>query len=317
MTLGSKDNGVQIAQLRAFVTVARTGNLTVAAELLGYTQPAVHLQLASLSRAAGGPVLIHARRRMELTRLGQSLLPFAEEAVKAVEALVCEAERHKARQHHVIRIGLGRSVGSYLFPFIESTIHAYHPEIRIETSIMPLSEIFEALENDRIDVGMGTGLRGALSRHRERFGQFVGVPLTRYEWRLLASPVLSQRLARESDPVPLLVPEYASRLVPRLEALLTSIGQFHISVAGHTEVAKAAARAGLAVAYIPVYTSRHELASGELIRCLPEVVLPTWTIDVAHRRPATCPDVAQFVSSVSRLRGFLSRTPSELSYLQP
>lgn len=316
MTSTVKESGVQVTQLRAFVTVARTGSLTVAADLLGYTEPAVHLQLATLGRVVGGPLLVRVRRRMELTRLGEALLPFAETAVGAVDGLVTQADSQKARADHVIRVGLGRSVGSYIFPYIAATVRLKHPEIRIETSIMPLAEITDALERDNIDVGLVTGLRRALSDRRAQLRQFVAVPLTRYEWKLLASPTLREQLiGKRTGTVPVLVPDYASGVIANMEAKLRTLGQFSISVAENTEMAKAAALAGLAIAYIPEYTSRHELTSGELVRCFPELDLPTRTIDLGHRRPSPHADVVNFVSSLAGLRGFLARTPVEFSHM--
>src|SRR5687768_12973374 len=89
-------SGLQLTQLRAFVAVTRLGSLTRAAEELGYTEPAVHLQLAALGKSVGGRLLERAHRRMELTSLGEALLPHAEAALRAVQELSLEAAHHRA-----------------------------------------------------------------------------------------------------------------------------------------------------------------------------------------------------------------------------
>src|SRR6476646_6482306 len=72
---------MDISQLRAFVTVAREGNLTRAAELLHVTQPAVSLQIKSLQQALDLQLFIRIPSGMALTDDGAKLLPIAERAI--------------------------------------------------------------------------------------------------------------------------------------------------------------------------------------------------------------------------------------------
>jgi len=69
---------MDFTQLRAFVTIAREGNLTRAAERLHVTQPAVSLQMKSLQEQLGLQLFNRSSNGMVLTNDGAKLLPYAE-----------------------------------------------------------------------------------------------------------------------------------------------------------------------------------------------------------------------------------------------
>lgn len=66
------------SQLRAFITVARTGNLTRAAATLHLTQPAVSLQIKALQAMLQVQLFSRTPTGMVLTTEGAKLLPLAE-----------------------------------------------------------------------------------------------------------------------------------------------------------------------------------------------------------------------------------------------
>ena len=75
---------MDLTQLRAFVTIAREGNLTRAAQQLHLTQPAVSLQIKSLQRGLALQLFARSPGGMTLTDDGAKLLPFAERILEAV-----------------------------------------------------------------------------------------------------------------------------------------------------------------------------------------------------------------------------------------
>ena len=64
-------SALTLHQLRIFHAVARTGNLTRAAEQIGISQPAVSIQVKQLERILGLPLLEGAGRSHRLTELGE------------------------------------------------------------------------------------------------------------------------------------------------------------------------------------------------------------------------------------------------------
>src|SRR6185436_176307 len=72
-------------QLRAFLTVAETGNVTRAAEVLSLVQPAVSRQLQLLEDDLGAPLFDRARHGMVLTEAGRALVTYVQRAMLELE----------------------------------------------------------------------------------------------------------------------------------------------------------------------------------------------------------------------------------------
>jgi DNA-binding transcriptional LysR family regulator len=64
---------MELYQLRIFLTIARTGNLTRAAERLNASQPAVSSQIKALEEELGVTLFARTPRGMELTQEGRIL----------------------------------------------------------------------------------------------------------------------------------------------------------------------------------------------------------------------------------------------------
>jgi DNA-binding transcriptional LysR family regulator len=84
--------------LRAFVTVARTGSFSAAAERLGYTQSAISQQIAALEADLGLPLL--RRRPVTPTEAGERLLEHAEPLLLRLRAARADVLRTAALPAH-------------------------------------------------------------------------------------------------------------------------------------------------------------------------------------------------------------------------
>ncbi|SFC78094.1 DNA-binding transcriptional regulator, LysR family [Polaromonas sp. OV174] len=82
---------MEIYQLRAFVTVAKIGHLTRAAEALHVTQPAVTGQIKALEEQLGIALFDRRPGRIMLTRAGERMLPEAEKVLAAAGAMLGRA----------------------------------------------------------------------------------------------------------------------------------------------------------------------------------------------------------------------------------
>ncbi|WP_420224471.1 LysR family transcriptional regulator [Pigmentiphaga litoralis] len=82
---------MEIYQLRSFVTVARLGNLTRAAEALHVTQPAVTAQIKALEEELGVTLFDRRPGRIVLTRTGEMLVPDADHILAGIGGLLSKA----------------------------------------------------------------------------------------------------------------------------------------------------------------------------------------------------------------------------------
>lgn len=74
-------------QLRSFVAVAQMGTLTLAAETLFLSQPALTAHIKSMERELEVDLFKRSSGGMKLTRAGEAFLPYAEKAIKGMVEL--------------------------------------------------------------------------------------------------------------------------------------------------------------------------------------------------------------------------------------
>ena len=102
---------MHLDQLAAFDRVAREGSFSRAALSLGLGQPAVSARILALEEAVGGTLFVRARR-IRLTALGESFLPFARRALELVREGTEVARLAQVGERGKVRIGaLGSLAG--------------------------------------------------------------------------------------------------------------------------------------------------------------------------------------------------------------
>ena len=129
-TIGCSPPAVDLVQLRAFVAVAREGNLTRAAAACTLTQPAVSLQLKHLQ--ADWQLRLFQRTAAGLVLSADGvLLPLAERILQAAGDL----QHTVGAMHHAVRGQL--AIGTILDPEftrlgVTLRLVERHPQIRTE-----------------------------------------------------------------------------------------------------------------------------------------------------------------------------------------
>ena len=115
-------------QLAAFDLVVREGSFTRAAVALGVGQPAVSARMKGLEEEIGGALFTRGRR-VGLTALGQSFLPYARRALEVMSEGV-EAARRAQVGHRgsVRRASLGSLASGLLGPAVAAFVRAF-PEV--------------------------------------------------------------------------------------------------------------------------------------------------------------------------------------------
>jgi LysR family transcriptional regulator, benzoate and cis,cis-muconate-responsive activator of ben and cat genes len=93
-----------LAHLDAFVAVAERRSFSTAAEQLHVAQPLLSRRIKNLERRLGGELFHRSQRGVEITELGQLLLPHAEDIIARTRHLLTLAE--SAQQTTSITIGI-------------------------------------------------------------------------------------------------------------------------------------------------------------------------------------------------------------------
>ncbi|KAA0010000.1 LysR family transcriptional regulator [Billgrantia pellis] len=184
--------------LRAFVTVAREGSVSRAAERLHLTQPAVSLKLKHLQEGLGLMLFRRRPQGLALTADGHALLPAAERVLAALAAFEQNAHSLHSTLHGRLRIGTIVDpefirLGAFLHRLVERA-----PQLETELQHGMSGSVLERVRRDALDVGFflappgeGPGPDAPEIAHRE---------LTHFHYHIVAPPGWGDRLKRPDWP---------------------------------------------------------------------------------------------------------------------
>lgn len=145
---------MDLRQLECFVAVADDLHFGRAAERLHIGQPSVSEQIRRLERDLGEPLFLRTSRRVELTSLGELLLPDARRALEAVHA-VYERGREVVRNGPAdVRVGLAADIAHDLLGSAIRALRGQRPELRVNPISMRTPDQVTALLERRLEVGL-------------------------------------------------------------------------------------------------------------------------------------------------------------------
>jgi len=168
--------------LRAFVAVAREGNVSRAATRLHLSQPAVSLQLKALAEATGLTLFTRTPHGLALTPDGAALLPQAEKALAALADFGAAAQSLHSTVRGRLRIGTildpeFTRLGAFLKELVERA-----PQIETELRQGMSGEVLAQVGRGELDVGFYLGLPGEV----EDAGPYELRVLSHFRYRVLA-----------------------------------------------------------------------------------------------------------------------------------
>jgi aminoethylphosphonate catabolism LysR family transcriptional regulator len=182
---------MNFTQLRAFNAVAKTGGFSRAADYLNVTQPAITRQLKALE-ADYGIALFHRRgHKLELTDSGADLFTVSQRIFsllnEAGEIVTGESELRGG----TLRVGAD---SPFYFMDILAAFKERYPSVSLTVTMSNANDLFRALRNFEVDVGIVTAIDVA--------PEFVGVTFTQllltilvpadHEWSARKSISLSE-----------------------------------------------------------------------------------------------------------------------------
>jgi len=253
-------------QLTAFHTVARLGSVSLAADELHLTQPAVSIQIAALEASAGTALLQRTGRGIRLTEAGELLAGYANRIVD----LWREAGEEMATLQGVftgtLRVGTVTTAEYLLPPLLVSFIND-RPKVKVKLQVGNRDEIVRMLAGQEIDIAiMGrppaelkTDAR-AFARHPMAFLAAPTDPLMSVRGLTLADVAETRILVRERG-------SGTRTTVERVfkdQGLPLRIG----SELSSNEAIKRMCAAGFGVAFLSMHTCVLEIDAG-LLALLP------------------------------------------------
>lgn len=288
-------------QLAAFHAVARLGSVSLAADEMHLTQPAVSIQIGALEESAGAPLLQRSGRGIRLTEAGELLAGYAGRILDLWREAGEEMATLQGVFSGTLRVG-AVTTAEYLLPPILVNFAHEHPKVKVKLQVGNRDEIVRLLTGQEIDVAvMGrppTELKtdsSAFARHPMAFLAAPGHPL-------MAAPKPSLALLSDER---MLVRERGSGTRATVERFFKDHGlPLRIgSELSSNEAIKQMCAAGFGIAFLSMHTCALELNAG-LLALLPapgNPVVRDWF--VMHLASRQLPQVALAFEDYLRAHG--------------
>lgn len=181
---------MEIYQLRTFVTVAQQGHLTQAAELLHLSQPAVTAQIKALEEEVGMPLFERTAGGVNLSRIGQELLPQAQAILEASRELLYRSRSLKGQLAGRAVIGAITTPEMInIGPWVAALIEKY-PLLDIQLQHGVTGGVLNRVRKKELDAGFYIG--------KNPYVNVNTVHLTEMRFRVVAPPGWRERIASMS-----------------------------------------------------------------------------------------------------------------------
>lgn len=255
---------VEIAQLEAFLQVARHRSFSRAAEALFLTQPSVTARIQTLERELGERLFERTGRSVTLTDAGRAFMPHAQRALTAVQEGTDAIEAVRHGDVGSIRIGASDSVATYVLPAVIKHFREARPRVHIHLATGTTEEMIERLLAGESHVAITK-----LSQHPE----IESVHLYNDDLALVVQPrhPFAQRgkvNVSEVGREPFLFFERSSSYHSLIYSMFLRVGVVPESVMelDSMEATKRMVEAGLGIAVLPGVLVEREIQQGTLAR---------------------------------------------------
>jgi DNA-binding transcriptional LysR family regulator len=145
---------MELRVLRYFLTVAREGSMTAAAEFLHVTQPTLSRQLKDLEEELGKKLFIRSSHSIILTDEGLLLRKRAEEIVVMVDKLEAEFSSMEETIGGDVYIGGGETEAMRQIARVVKELQSRYPNIRYHLYSGNEDDVTERLDKGLLDFGI-------------------------------------------------------------------------------------------------------------------------------------------------------------------
>ncbi len=137
----------------ALQKIVETGSFTKAAELLGYTQPAMSQMISSLEKELSITLLYRSRYGIHLTIEGERLFPSIQKVVAGYQSMMEIAKEIKGLDCGTIRIGTVSSISCHWLPPLIKQFQELYPNVQFVLHQGDYSTIPEWVRTGEVDFG--------------------------------------------------------------------------------------------------------------------------------------------------------------------
>jgi len=159
---------LDIRHLRYFLAVAEAESFSRAADRLGISQPSVSQQMRDLEAGLRVPLFQRRGKRILLTPKGLIFQEHARTVLRQLENFLEELNRGPGQLRGALHLGVVPVLNVPLVPHLLGLFTADHPAINVVVEEISSTDIETALEEGRMDVGLGFMTRYSPNLRYER-----------------------------------------------------------------------------------------------------------------------------------------------------
>ena len=142
---------MELRNLITFVRIAEVKNFSKSAQLLGYSQSAVTMQIKQLEQELGRQLFERIGKQVKLTQAGEKLLPYALEILNTAQkaqSMVRENEQITGHSH----IGTCESYVIGVLPQVLTAFQQQCPNVEVQVQTGLTTDLFHRLRQNDIDL---------------------------------------------------------------------------------------------------------------------------------------------------------------------
>lgn len=141
---------MELRNIDTFLKVAGTQNFSKAAEMLGYSQSAVTIQIQKLEKELGIQLFERIGKRVYLTEEGQKFIDYANNLMMAADKALHFSNR-KAQVSGKLRIGGVESICTAVLPELLLDFYKECPEVEVVIRSGPTEDLIDMAMSNEID----------------------------------------------------------------------------------------------------------------------------------------------------------------------
>ena len=138
-------------QLQSYVTVVKYKSFTIAAEMLGTSQPTISTHIRILEEELNSRLLIRTARSFEITSRGWELYECAQNILKLREDMI---NRWNEKESKVIQLGVSTIPSAYILPEVLPEFGKLHSDVYFVVNQSDSQGIIDAVHKGTYDVGL-------------------------------------------------------------------------------------------------------------------------------------------------------------------
>lgn len=145
---------INLEYYKIFYYVGALGGITLAAEALSISQPAVSQAVRHLEKTLGTALFVRTSKGVHLTREGEILYSYIKTGYEYMLAGEKQLKELLNLEAGEVRIGASdMTLRYYLLPFLEE-FHGKYPQIKVRVTNAPTPETVRYLKEGKIDFGV-------------------------------------------------------------------------------------------------------------------------------------------------------------------